>query len=69
MTMWVTMTRIVIRVVGPPPPRGLTAGDGDGVIDPPRGASDPAHDGRAMAVMLDGVLLDRLAHPHQDQEW
>jgi hypothetical protein len=32
------------------------------------GSEDPAHDGRAMAVMLDGVLLDRLAHPHQDQE-
>jgi DNA-binding transcriptional regulator YbjK len=32
------------------------------------GSHDPAHDGRAMAVMLDGVLLDRLAHPHQDQE-
>jgi hypothetical protein len=24
--------------------------------------------GRAMAVMLDGLLLDRLTHPPQDQE-
>ena len=32
------------------------------------GSTDPARDGRAMAVMLDGVLLDRLAHPPQDQE-
>src|ERR1700761_2938172 len=32
------------------------------------GSEDPAHDGRAMAVMLDGILLDRLAHPGQDQE-
>ncbi len=32
------------------------------------GSADPATDGRAMAVMLDGVLLDRLAHPPQDQE-
>jgi AcrR family transcriptional regulator len=32
------------------------------------GSEDPATDGRAMAVMLDGVLLDRLAHPPQDQE-
>ncbi len=29
------------------------------------GSDDPARDGRAMAVMLDGVLLDRLAHPPQ----
>jgi AcrR family transcriptional regulator len=32
------------------------------------GSADPASDGRAMAVMLDGVLLDRLAHPPQNQE-
>jgi AcrR family transcriptional regulator len=32
------------------------------------GSDDPARDGRAMAVMLDGVLLDRLAHPPQDHE-
>jgi AcrR family transcriptional regulator len=32
------------------------------------GSANPARDGRAMAVMLDGVLLDRLAHPPQDQE-
>jgi AcrR family transcriptional regulator len=31
------------------------------------GSTEPARDGRAMAVMLDGVLLDRLAHPPQDQ--
>jgi AcrR family transcriptional regulator len=31
------------------------------------GSEDPARDGRAMAVMLDGLLLDRLAHPPQDQ--
>jgi hypothetical protein len=32
------------------------------------GSDDPARDGRAMAIMLDGVLLDRLAHPPQDAE-
>ncbi len=32
------------------------------------GSDDPDLDGRAMAVMLDGVLLDRLAHPPQSQE-
>jgi AcrR family transcriptional regulator len=32
------------------------------------GSQDPARDGRAMAVMLDGLLLDRLTHPPQDQE-
>jgi AcrR family transcriptional regulator len=32
------------------------------------GSLDPARDGRAMAVMLDGLLLDRLTHPPQDQE-
>jgi AcrR family transcriptional regulator len=42
---------------------GMCAGIAAGL-----GSEDPAHDGRAMAVMLDGVLLDRLAHPHQDQE-
>ena len=32
------------------------------------GSDHPARDGRALAIMLDGVLLDRLAHPPQDQE-
>jgi Tetracyclin repressor-like, C-terminal domain len=32
------------------------------------GSEDPARDGRAMAVMLDGLLLDRLTHPPQDQD-
>jgi AcrR family transcriptional regulator len=32
------------------------------------GSKDPACDGRAMAVMLDGLLLDRLAHPPQDHD-
>lgn len=32
------------------------------------GSENPARDGRALAIMLDGVLLDRLAHPPQDQE-
>jgi AcrR family transcriptional regulator len=32
------------------------------------GSEDPARDGRAMAVMLDGLLLDRLAHPPQSQD-
>ncbi len=32
------------------------------------GSEDPARDGRAMAVMLDGLLLDRLAHPPQGQD-
>jgi AcrR family transcriptional regulator len=32
------------------------------------GSDEPARDGRAMAVMLDGVLLDRLAHPPQGQD-
>lgn len=32
------------------------------------GSGDPARDGRAMAVMLDGLLLDRLTHPPQDQD-
>ena len=30
------------------------------------GSTDPERDGRAMAVMVDGLLLDRLAHPPQD---
>ena len=30
------------------------------------GSSDPERDGRAMAAMIDGLLLDRLAHPPQD---
>lgn len=29
------------------------------------GSDDPARDGRAMAAMVDGLLLDRLAHPPQ----
>jgi AcrR family transcriptional regulator len=32
------------------------------------GSDDPDRDGRAMAVMLDGLLLDRLAHPPQHQD-
>lgn len=32
------------------------------------GSDDPGRDGRAMAVMLDGILLDRLAHPPQSQD-
>jgi len=32
------------------------------------GSADPDRDGRAMAVMLDGLLLDRLAHPPQSQD-
>jgi AcrR family transcriptional regulator len=32
------------------------------------GSTDPERDGRAMAAMLDGLLLDRLTHPPQDQE-
>jgi AcrR family transcriptional regulator len=32
------------------------------------GSEDPARDGRAMAIMLDGVLLDRLAHPPQGDD-
>ena len=32
------------------------------------GSKYPDRDGRAMAVMLDGLLLDRLAHPPQDQD-
>ena len=32
------------------------------------GSDNPDRDGRAMAVMLDGVLLDRLAHPPQSQD-
>jgi hypothetical protein len=32
------------------------------------GSEDPARDGGAMAVMLDGLLLDRLTHPPQDQD-
>jgi AcrR family transcriptional regulator len=32
------------------------------------GSEDPERDGRAMAVMLDGLLLDRLAHPPQSQD-
>ena len=36
-----------------------------GAIAQGLGSTDPARDGRAMAVMLDGLLLDRLAHPPQ----
>ena len=32
------------------------------------GSTNPERDGRTMAVMLDGLLLDRLTHPPQDQE-
>jgi AcrR family transcriptional regulator len=32
------------------------------------GSADPERDGRAMATMLDGMLLDRLTHPPQSQE-
>jgi Tetracyclin repressor-like, C-terminal domain len=32
------------------------------------GSTDPERDGRAMAAMLDGLLLDRLTHPPQGQE-
>ena len=32
------------------------------------GSDDPDRDGRAMAVMLDGLLLDRLAHPPQGED-
>jgi hypothetical protein len=32
------------------------------------GSDDPERDGRAMAAMLDGLLLDRLAHPPQNQD-
>jgi DNA-binding transcriptional regulator YbjK len=32
------------------------------------GSKDPVCDGRAMAVMLDGLLLDRLAHPAQPHD-
>jgi DNA-binding transcriptional regulator YbjK len=32
------------------------------------GSDNPDRDGRAMAVMLDGLLLDRLAHPPQNQD-
>ena len=32
------------------------------------GSENPARDGRAMAVMLDRLLLDRLAHPPQSQD-
>jgi AcrR family transcriptional regulator len=32
------------------------------------GSDDPERDGRAMAAMVDGLLLDRLAHPTQPRE-
>jgi AcrR family transcriptional regulator len=32
------------------------------------GSEDPDRDGRAMAAMLDGLLLDRLSHPPQSQD-
>ena len=33
------------------------------------GSEDPDRDGRAMAVMLDGLMLDRLAHPQEVRTW
>lgn len=39
-----------------------------GAIAEGLGSQDPITDGRAMAVMLDGLMLDRLAHPPQDHE-
>lgn len=39
-----------------------------GAIAEGLGSEDPSRDGRAMAVMLDGLLLDRLAHPPQSQD-
>lgn len=32
------------------------------------GSTDPERDGRAIAVMADGLLLDRLAHPPQSHD-
>jgi len=32
------------------------------------GSDDPERDGRAMAAMVDGLLIDRLAHPQQPHE-
>lgn len=32
------------------------------------GSDDPERDGRAMAAMVDGLLLDRLAHPPQSHD-
>lgn len=32
------------------------------------GSQDPARDGRVMAAMVDGLLLDHLAHDHADSE-
>jgi AcrR family transcriptional regulator len=32
------------------------------------GSEDPERDGRAMAAMVDGLLLDRLSHPGQTHE-
>jgi hypothetical protein len=32
------------------------------------GSEDPERDGRGMAAMVDGLLLDRLAHPGQTHE-
>jgi AcrR family transcriptional regulator len=39
-----------------------------GAIAQGLGSDNPGRDGRAMAVMLDGLLLDRLAHPPQSQD-
>jgi AcrR family transcriptional regulator len=39
-----------------------------GAIAEGLGSDNPDRDGRAMAVMLDGLLLDRLAHPPQGQD-
>ena len=35
---------------------------------PPPDPGDPETDGRAMAAMVDGLLLDRLAHPPQSHD-
>lgn len=32
------------------------------------GSTDPERDGRVMSAMVDGLLLDRVAHPPQDRE-
>jgi AcrR family transcriptional regulator len=39
-----------------------------GAIAEGLGSDAPDRDGRALAVMLDGLLLDRLAHPPQGQD-
>jgi AcrR family transcriptional regulator len=37
-----------------------------GAVSAALGSAQPDRDGRAMASMIDGVLLDRLTHPGQD---